>query len=132
MQFMLFAWTRESYFQGLPPAEAQTAVGAYTAFGEALRKESVLVSSNRLRPSGETTQVTIDNGKTRVLNGPYAETKEQLGGVYLIDCPNLDEALAWAAKSPQAEYGAIEVRPVWDMEMMQAIDAAREKGSLKK
>src|SRR3569832_1041691 len=115
MQFMLFAWAREGYFQALPPAEAQAAVGAYAAFGEALRKENALVSSNRLRPSGETTQVTIANGKTRVLNGPYAETKEQLGGYFLIDVPDLDAAMSWAARCPAASHGTVEIRPLWTM-----------------
>jgi len=115
MQFMLFAWTREGYFQALPPAEQQSAAGAYVAFGEALRKENVLVSSNRLRPSGETTQVTLDNGKTRVLNGPYAETKEQLGGYFLIDVPDLDAAMSWAARCPAASHGTVEIRPLWAM-----------------
>ena len=112
MQFMLFAWTRESYFQTLPPAQQQTAAGAYVAFGEALRKENVLVSSNRLRPSGETTQVTLDNGKTRVLNGPYAETKEQLGGFYILDCANLDDAIKYASLIPHAANGSVELRPI--------------------
>ncbi len=115
MQFMLFAWTREGYFQALAPAEQQAAAGAYTAYGETQRKENVLVSSNRLRPSGETTQVTIEGGKTRVLNGPYAETKEQLGGYFLIDVPDLDAAISWAARCPAASHGSVEVRPVWAM-----------------
>jgi hypothetical protein len=115
MQFMLFAWSAEGYFQKMPPAEAQAAVGAYSAFGEALRKENVLVSSNRLRPSADTTQVSIAGGKTRVLNGPYAETKEQLGGYFLIDVPDLDAALSWAARCPGAGHGTVEVRPVWTM-----------------
>ena len=115
MQFMLFAWAREGYFQALPPVEAQAAVGAYAAFGEALRKDNALVSSNRLRPSGETTQVTIANGKTRLLNGPYAETKEQLGGYFLIDVPDLDAAMSWAARCPAASHGTVEIRPLWTM-----------------
>ncbi len=115
MQFMLLAWASEGHFQKMPPAEAQAAIGAYSAFGEALRKENVLVSSNRLRPSGETTQVTLDKGKTHVLNGPYAETKEQLGGYFLIDVPDLDAAITWAARCPGASHGTVEVRPVWTM-----------------
>lgn len=115
MQFMLFAWAAEGHFQKMPPAEAQAAVGAYAAFGEALRKENVLVSSNRLRPSADTTQVSIQNGKTRVLNGPYAETKEQLGGYFLIDVPDLDAAMSWAARCPGASHGTVEIRPVWTM-----------------
>jgi hypothetical protein len=115
MQYILFAWASEAGFQSMPPDQAQAAAGAYTAFGEAMRKEKVLVSSNRLRPVGETTQVHLENGKTRVLNGPYAETKEQLGGYFLIDVPDLDAALSWAARCPAASHGTVEVRPVWSM-----------------
>ena len=115
MQFMLFAWVDENGFQAMPAAEAQAAVGAYTAFGEALRKENALVSSNRLRPSADTTQVRLDHGKTRVLNGPYAETKERLGGYFLIDVPDLDAAMSWAARCPAASHGTVEIRPVWTM-----------------
>jgi hypothetical protein len=115
MQFMLLAWASEGHFQKMPPEEAQKAAGAYVAYGETLRKENVLVSSNRLRPGADTTQVSIANGKTRVLNGPYAETKEQLGGYFLIDVPDLDAAITWAARCPGASHGTMEVRPVWTM-----------------
>jgi hypothetical protein len=57
----------------------------------------------------------VQNGKTQVLNGPYAEVKEQLGGYFLIDAPDLDAATSWAARCPGAQYGAIEVRPIWEM-----------------
>jgi hypothetical protein len=59
--------------------------------------------------------VNVENGKTRVLNGPYAEAKEQLGGYYLIDVPDLDAAISWAARCPGASHGTVEVRPVWPM-----------------
>jgi hypothetical protein len=115
MQYILFAWANEAGFQSMPPDQAQAALGAYMAFGDAMRKEKVLVSSNRLRPVAETTRVQIEGGKTRVLNGPYAETKEQLGGYFLIDVPDLDAAMSWAARCPAASHGFVEVRPVWSM-----------------
>jgi len=61
------------------------------------------------------TTVRVADGKTQVLNGPYAETREQLGGYFLVDVPNLDAALSWAARCPGAEYGTMEVRPIWVM-----------------
>jgi len=61
--------------------------------------------------------VRVRGGKTEVLNGPYAETREQLGGYYVIDVPDLDAALTWAARCPSSSYGTIEVRPIWDMAM---------------
>ncbi|HVH81710.1 MAG TPA: YciI family protein, partial [Stellaceae bacterium] len=75
----------------------------------------VLVGSNRLRPTSDATTVRVADGKSQVLNGPYAETREQLGGYYLIDVPDLDAALSWAARCPAVEYGAVEVRPIWVM-----------------
>jgi len=71
--------------------------------------------AERLRPSTDATSVRVRAGKTEVLNGPYAETREQLGGFYLIDVPDLDAALSWAARCPTSSYGTIEVRPIWEM-----------------
>jgi hypothetical protein len=72
----------------------------------------VLESTGGL-PSGNTTTVRVREGKTLTTDGPFAETHEQLGGYFLLDCENLDEAMAWAAKIPAAQYGAIEIRPLW-------------------
>jgi hypothetical protein len=83
------------------------------AYTEALNKAGVRVGSNRLRPTSEATTVRVPNGKKNVVNGPFAETKEQLAGYYLIEAPDLDAALSWAARCPGAAHGAIEVRPVW-------------------
>ena len=73
----------------------------------------MLAASNRLQPSSAATTVRVADGKPQVLDGPYADTKEQLGGYYLIDVPDLDAAIAWAARCPAAGHGVVEVRPVW-------------------
>jgi hypothetical protein len=73
------------------------------------------VGANRLQPTTVATTVREANGKTQVLDGPYAESKEQLGGYYLIDVPDLDAALSWAARCPAVNHGVVEVRPIWDM-----------------
>ena len=73
------------------------------------------MGSNRLRPVATATTVRPVNGKTQVLDGPFADTKEQLGGYYLIDVPDLDAALSWAAKCPAASHGSVEVRAIWSM-----------------
>ena len=73
------------------------------------------MTADRLQPTTAATTVRIRNGETLVTDGPFAETKEQLGGYYVLDCENIDEALAYAAKIPAAESGSIEVRPVWAM-----------------
>ena len=78
-------------------------------------KAGVLHGGNRLQPTATATTVRLADGKTQVLDGPYADTKEQLGGYYLIEAPDLDAALAWAARCPRAGHGIVEVRPVWAM-----------------
>ena len=98
------------------PQEATSQMhAAYMAYTEAMKNAGVLQGSNRLRPTDSATTVRIADGKTQVLDGPYAETKEQLAGYYLIDVADLDAALSWAARCPGASHGAIEVRPIWAM-----------------
>jgi hypothetical protein len=90
-------------------------LAAYGAYAEAMKKAGVIVAAERLRPTTAATTVRTVNGKPQVLDGPYAETKEQLAGFYLIDVPDLDAAISWAARCPGAARGSIEVRPIWNM-----------------
>ena len=113
MQYMLLLYSDEKAWNTFSPAEQQAGVAQYTAYGEALRKAKVYVSSDRLRDTTDATTVTIAEGKTQVMDGPFADTKEQLGGYYIIDVPDLDQAIDWAAKCPSARAGSIEIRPVW-------------------
>ena len=113
MQYLLMIYSKEGAWEKMSPAEQQQGMAAYNAFTEALKKSAVLVGSNRLRPASMATTVRVANGKSQVLDGPYADTKEQLGGYYLIDVADLDAALAWAARCPGASHGIVEVRPVW-------------------
>jgi len=113
MQYLLVLYSNESGWSAMPPAEQEQAMGAYHAYTEALKKAGVLAGSNRLRPISSATTVRVANGKTQVLNGPYADSKEQLGGYYLIEVPDLDAAISWAARCPGASHGTVEVRPVW-------------------
>lgn len=115
MQYLLMLYSQESGFAQMSPAEQGEAAAAYGAYGQALKKAGALASSNRLQPSAAATTVTVEQGKSRVLNGPFADTKEQLGGYYLIDVPDLDAAIAWAARCPGASHGTVEVRPIWPM-----------------
>lgn len=115
MQYMFLVYASEKAFQTILPAQRDQAMGAYTAYTEALRKAGVLKSSDRLRPTADSTTVRVENGKSQVLDGPYADTKEQLGGFYIVDVPDLDAALSWAARCPGASHGAVEVRPMWTM-----------------
>lgn len=115
MKYLLMIAASEAAAQASSPADAEQMHAAYGAYTEAMMKSGVMVGGERLRPTSTATTVRVRGGKTEVLDGPYADTKEQLGGYYMIDVPDLDAALAWAARCPGASHGAIEVRPVWAM-----------------
>ena len=112
MQYMLLIYSDES---GEAGGDDQEVLRRYGAFTQEIRDNGKLVTADRLRPTSDATTVRIRNGETLVTDGPFAETKEQLGGYYVLECENIDEALAYAAKIPAAETGSIEVRPVWAM-----------------
>jgi hypothetical protein len=113
MQYMLMLYGDEGGWQKLTQAEQEQWIGAYGAYTEALTKAGAIVRGSRLGPSAAATTVRMNDGKPRVLDGPFIETKEQLGGFYLIDVPDLDAAISWAARCPAASYGVVEVRPLW-------------------
>jgi hypothetical protein len=115
MEYMLMIYSDSKAFEGLSPSQQAEGLAAYGAYSEALQKAGVLRNSNRLRPADTATTVRLKSGKSEVLNGPYAETREQLGGYFLIDVPDLDAALSWAARCPGASHGVVEVRPIWPM-----------------
>jgi hypothetical protein len=115
MKYMLLLYGNEAQMQGRPKAAADQTLAAYGAYTEAMKKAGILLDGNRLKPTNSASTVRIANGNTKVLDGPYAETKEQLGGYYMIDVPDLDAALSWAARCPAASHGTVEVRPIWVM-----------------
>ena len=115
MQYLLLLYANEAGWSSMTQAEQEQGVAAYQAYGEALKKAGVYKGSNRLAPIATATTVRLTDGKTQVLDGPYVETKEQLGGYFLIDVPDLDAAISWAARCPGAGHGTIEVRPIWSM-----------------
>lgn len=118
MQYMLLIHTDEAAMrEAMASAKggAPEMMGAYRAYTEAMHKAGVFVAGDALQPSTTATVVRVRDGKTQVLDGPYAEAKEQLGGYYLIDVADLDAALSWAARCPAARYGTVEVRPIWVM-----------------
>ena len=85
------------------------------AYAEAMKKAGIYVRGERLRAISSSATVRVADGKTHVVDGPYAEAKEQLGGFHVIDVPDLDTALAWAARCPSASRGKVEVRPIWPL-----------------
>jgi hypothetical protein len=115
MKYLLLIYGNEAAMQTASKADIDQMHGAYMAYTEAMVKAGVIAGGERLRPTSDATTVKVANGKTNVLNGPYAETREQLAGFYMIDVPDLDAALSWAARCPGASRGTIEVRPVWPM-----------------
>ena len=115
MQYMLLIYGDEGQENTMSEAQVGEMMGAYGAYTEALRGAGVLVGGERLKPVAAATTVRVKSGKTEVLNGPYAETREQLGGYYTVEVPDLDAALGWAARCPGASHGTVEVRPVWAM-----------------
>lgn len=115
MQYILMLYSEEARWPKLTKAEQEQAMGAYGAYTEALTKAGVLKGVNRLQPTSTATTVRVANGKSQVLDGPYVESKEQLGGYFVIDVADLDTAISWAARCPGANHGVVEVRPIWDM-----------------
>ena len=115
MQYLLMLYAEEAGWQKMTREQQQQGAASYMAYTEALKKAGVHVGSNRLQPIAAATTVKVADGKSQVLDGPYLESKEQLGGYYLIDVPDLDSALSWAARCPGASHGTVEVRPVWSM-----------------
>ena len=113
MEYLLILYAEEGGWMNMTKEQQQQGMAAYMAYTEALKQAGVLKGSNRLAPVATATTVRVTNGKSQVLNGPYMESKEQLGGYYLIDVPDLDAALAWAARCPGAGHGIVEVRPTW-------------------
>jgi hypothetical protein len=115
MQYLFMLYAEEGGWARMSKAEQERGVAAYVAYTEALKAAGVWVGSNRLQDVNTATTVRLVDGKSRVLDGPYVDSKEQLGGYYLVDVPDMDAALAWAARCPCAGHGTVEVRPVWNM-----------------
>ncbi len=113
MKYLLLQYINETAMLNLPREEAGRMHAAYMAYTETMKQAGVLLANHGLRPSSEARTVRAPAGKQSIVDGPYAETKEQLGGYFLVEVPDLDAALSWAARCPGAQHGAIEVRPVW-------------------
>ena len=112
MRYLLLIYGNEATNMQMTPAEIDAEMSAYNAFGNELQKAGAMVSGEALQPTMTATTVRVRNDKTVTTDGPFAETKEQLGGYYMVECANLDEAIHWAAKIPGAAKGSIEVRPI--------------------
>jgi hypothetical protein len=115
MQYLLLIYQAELPAGVQPdPAEMAAEWQAYGAFTDETRERSQFVAGEALEPTPTATSVRVRDGRTVVTDGPFAETKEALGGFYLLECKDLDEAIEMAAKIPAAKRGTIEVRPIWE------------------
>ena len=114
MHYMILIYGNEKGFATLAadPAAQRAIYAAYNEYGSAMRTAGVLRGGAELKPTHSATTVRVQNGKTLTTDGPFAETREQLGGYYLIDVPDLDQAVQWAARCPAAQGGSIEIRPL--------------------
>ena len=114
MRYMLLICSDEDAIEALSPDELAAASAEYVALGEELERRGILLGGEQLGPTSAATTVQVRDSEVLVADGPFAETKEQIGGYYLVDCRDLDEAIEVAARVPGARYGTIEVRPLWE------------------
>ena len=114
MKYLCLIYDDESKWATMPPEQAQAMMGEYFAFTEGIKKSGHYVGGEALKPTQTATSVRVRNGKVSTTDGPFAETKEQLGGYYLIEARDLNDAIQVAAKIPSVKLGTVEVRPVED------------------
>ena len=115
MRYLLQICTDETLMEGVSPEDAAASMATYVAFQEEMLGRGILLGGERLHPTSTATTVEVRNDEVLTSDGPFAETKEQIGGYYMVDCKDLDEAIEVASKIPGAKVGKIEVRPVWEM-----------------
>jgi len=114
MKYLCMIYDDESKWEKMSKAESDTLMGEYNAFTESIKKSGNYVGGEALQPTATATTVRVRNGKIATTDGPFVETKEQLGGYYLVEAKDLNEAIAIAARIPSARLGGIEVRPLID------------------
>ena len=112
MQYLLLIYEQESIWQSMSEAESAKFQEGYSTFSKEVKQEGKLLAGEALQPITTATTVRVREGKTLTTDGPFAETREQLGGFYLVEAKDLDEAVKIAARIPSAVHGSIEVRPV--------------------
>jgi hypothetical protein len=117
VKYLLLIYEDENLARHRPEADTKAVYDAYIAYTQALKEAGVLIAGDALQGISTATTVRVRQGKTTMTDGPFAETKEQLGGYYLIDVPDLDAALKWAERLPSAKTGSVEVRPLFDYEV---------------
>jgi hypothetical protein len=115
MRYAMLICVDEKWMASLDDTEESAILAGYGQFMEEMNARGVLQGGERLRPTSDATTIRVRDGETLTTDGPFAETKEQVGGYFIVDCKDLDEAIEIAAKIPSAAHGTIEVRPIWEM-----------------
>ena len=115
MRYVLMICTDEAAERALSPEEQSAMMSGYGAFAEEMGPRGVLQGGERLRPTADATTVRVRDDEVLTFDGPFAETKEQIGGYFVVECKDLDEAIEVASKIPGARTGTVEVRPIWEM-----------------
>jgi hypothetical protein len=115
MEYLILLYADETLAGKLPPEELGQILGEFGALTADLHKKNQLLHTSPLQPTRAATTVRVRDGKRSLHDGPFAETKEQLGGYYVIDVPSLDEAIAVAERLPTARFGSVEIRPILRM-----------------
>jgi hypothetical protein len=115
VQYLLMIYSNEQEMAAMAPAVLAAMTQEYAEFTKSIVQAGQLKAGDRLRPTSTASTVRVRNGKVLITDGPFAETREQLGGYYLVEAKNLDEALGLAARIPGAKNGSIEVRPIWQV-----------------
>jgi hypothetical protein len=130
MKYLCLIYENEKSWETMPPAESEAIMNEYFGFTGDIRKNGKYVAGEALQPTATATTVRVRNGKVSTTDGPYAETKEQLGGFYLIEAQDLNDAIQVAARIPSARLGSIEVRPVVDFTQEAAAREQAEAGAV--
>lgn len=115
MRYALLICVEEKWLAGLNEEEGSAMLARYGQWMQEMNERGLLQGGERLRPTTDATTVRVRDGEVLTSDGPFAETKEQVGGYFVVDCKDLDEAIEVAAKIPASDYGSIEVRPIWEM-----------------
>jgi hypothetical protein len=118
MRYLCLIYSDEKQIAAMPESQAKTVMGEYMTFTEGIQKSGHYLAAERLQPTHTATTIRSRNGKISTTDGPFAETKEQLGGFYLIEARDLNDAIQVASKIPGTRWGSIEVRPIWERNAM--------------
>jgi hypothetical protein len=127
MQYLLQIFEDETFWNRTPQEEIGQMMDGYRQFGIDVGER--MLGGNALQPTSTATSVRVRDGERLVTDGPFAETKEQLGGYYLLECKDLDEAIEWAARIPGAKSGTIEIRPIMEFAEDGTVKSTAEAGA---